>query len=59
MGEAGRLSLEESERVREDRLRLVWSRLDCLVILRNRELLRITAISTFFRDYCMRETEKE
>ena len=38
MGEAGRLSLEDSERLSEDRLRLVCSRLDCLVILRNKEL---------------------
>lgn len=38
VGEPGRLSLEDRERDREDRLRLVCSRLDCWVILRNKEL---------------------
>lgn len=38
VGEPGRLSPEDKERFREDRLRLVWSRFDCLVIFRNKEL---------------------
>ena len=38
MGEPGRLSPEDRERFREDRDRLVCSRLDCLVIFLNREL---------------------
>lgn len=38
MGEPGRLSPDERERFREERLRLVWSRLDCLVIFLNSEL---------------------
>lgn len=38
VGEPGRLSLEDKERLREDRLWLVCSRLACLVIFRNREL---------------------
>lgn len=38
VGEPGKLSLEERERFRDDKLRLVWSRFDCLVILRKREL---------------------
>lgn len=38
VGEPGRLSPDDRERFREDRLRLVWSRLDCLVIFLNREL---------------------
>lgn len=39
MGEPGPLSPDDRERLREDRLRLVWSRDACLVIFRNRELL--------------------
>ncbi|TNN74721.1 hypothetical protein EYF80_015039 [Liparis tanakae] len=39
VGEPGPLSPEESERFREDRLRLVWSRDACLVIFRNRDVL--------------------
>lgn len=38
VGEPGRLSLEDSERFKDDRLRLVCRRFDCLVIWRNREL---------------------
>lgn len=38
VGDPGRLSLEDRERFREDRLRLVCSRLDCLVIFLNSEL---------------------
>ncbi len=38
VGEPGRLSPDERERFKEERLRLVWSRLDCLVIFLNREL---------------------
>lgn len=38
VGEPGRLSPDESERFKEERLRLVWSRLDCLVIFLNKEL---------------------
>lgn len=38
MGEPGRLSLDESERLREDSDRLVCSRLACLVIFRKSEL---------------------
>lgn len=38
MGEPGRLSPDDRERFREERLRLVWSRFDCLVIFRNKEL---------------------
>lgn len=38
MGEAGRLSPDDRERLRDERLRLVWSRLDCLVIFLNKEL---------------------
>lgn len=51
MGEPGRLSPEDSERFRDDRLRLVCSRLDCLVIFRNREL-------RFLLQGRKRETEK-
>lgn len=39
MGEPGPLSPDDKERLREERLRLVWSRDACLVIFRNRELL--------------------
>lgn len=39
VGEPGRLSPDERERFKEERLRLVWSRLDCLVIFLKRELL--------------------
>lgn len=38
MGDPGRLSLEDRDRFKEDRLRLVCSRLDCLVIFLNSEL---------------------
>lgn len=38
VGEPGRLSPDERERFREERLRLVWSRFDCLVIFLNSEL---------------------
>lgn len=38
MGEPGRLSPDDRERFKEDRLLLVWSKLDCLVIFLNREL---------------------
>lgn len=38
VGEPGRLSPDDRERFKEERLRLVWSRLDCLVIFLNREL---------------------
>lgn len=38
VGEPGRLSLDDSERFSDDKLRLVCSRFDCLVILRKREL---------------------
>lgn len=38
VGEPGRLSPDDRERFREDRLRLVWSRFDCLVIFLNNEL---------------------
>lgn len=38
VGEPGRLSLDDSERFRDDSERLVCSRLDCFVILRNSEL---------------------
>lgn len=38
VGEPGRLSLEDSERFREDSERLVCSRFDCFVIFRKREL---------------------
>lgn len=38
VGEPGRLSPEERERFREERLRLVCSRLDCLVIFLKSEL---------------------
>lgn len=38
VGEPGRLSLEDRDRLREDRLRLVCSRLDCFVIFLNNEL---------------------
>lgn len=38
VGDPGRLSPEDRERFKDDRLRLVWSRLDCLVIFLNREL---------------------
>lgn len=38
VGEPGRLSPDDSERFKEERLRLVCSRLDCLVIFLNREL---------------------
>ena len=38
VGEPGRLSPEDRERFKDDRLRLVCNRLDCLVIFRNREL---------------------
>lgn len=38
VGDPGRLSPEDRERFKEERLRLVWSRLDCLVIFLNREL---------------------
>lgn len=38
VGEPGRLSLEDSERFSDDKLRLVCRRFDCLVILRNKEL---------------------
>lgn len=38
VGEPGRLSLEDRDRFREDRLRLVCSRLDCFVIFLNNEL---------------------
>lgn len=38
MGEPGRLSPDDSERFRDERLRLVWSRFDCLVILRSKQL---------------------
>lgn len=38
VGEPGRLSLEDSERFRDDSERLVCSRFDCFVILRKREL---------------------
>lgn len=39
VGEPGPLSPDDNERLREERLRLVWSRDACLVIFRNRELL--------------------
>ena len=39
VGEPGPLSPDDRERLREERLRLVWSRDACLVIFRNRELL--------------------
>lgn len=39
VGDPGTLSPDETERFREDRLRLVWRRVACLVILRNREFL--------------------
>lgn len=38
VGEPGRLSLDDSERFRDDSERLVCSRFDCFVILRNSEL---------------------
>lgn len=38
VGEPGRLSPDDRERLREERLRLVWRRLDCLVIFLKREL---------------------
>lgn len=38
VGDPGRLSLEDRDRFKEDRLRLVCSRLDCFVIFLNREL---------------------
>lgn len=38
MGEPGRLSLDDRERLRDDRERLVCSKLDCFVILRKSEL---------------------
>lgn len=38
VGDPGRLSPEDRDRFREERLRLVWSRLDCFVIFLNREL---------------------
>lgn len=39
VGDPGPLSPEDRERLREDRLRLVWSRDACLVIFLNREFL--------------------
>lgn len=39
MGDPGPLSPEDRERVREERLRLVWRRDACLVIFLNREFL--------------------
>lgn len=45
MGEPGTLSPEDTERFREDRLRLVCSRDACLVILRNREFLFLLSIA--------------
>lgn len=39
MGEPGPLSPEDSERFKEDRLRLVWRRDACLVIFLNRDVL--------------------
>lgn len=39
VGEAGPLSPDDSERLRDDRLRLVCSSDACLVILRNRDVL--------------------
>lgn len=39
MGEHGPLSPDDKERLREERLRLVWSKEACFVIFRNRELL--------------------
>lgn len=38
VGEPGPLSPEDSERFREDRLRLVWRRDACLVIFLNRDV---------------------
>lgn len=38
VGEPGRLSLDDKDRFREDRDRLVCSRFDCFVIFRKREL---------------------
>lgn len=38
VGEPGRLSLDDSERLSDDSERLVCSRFDCFVILRKREL---------------------
>lgn len=38
VGEPGKLSLEDKERFKDDKLRLVCSKFDCLVILRNKEL---------------------
>lgn len=38
VGDPGPLSPDDSERLREERLRLVCSRDACLVILRNREV---------------------
>jgi len=39
VGEPGRLSPDDRERFKEERLLLVCSRLDCLVIFLKRELL--------------------
>lgn len=39
VGEPGPLSPDDSERLREDRLRLVWRRDACLVIFLKREVL--------------------
>lgn len=39
MGDPGPLSPDESERFRDDRLRLVWSRDACLVIFLKRDVL--------------------
>ena len=52
VGEPGRLSPGDSERLREDRLWLVCSKLDCLVIFLNREL-------RFLLQQIRKEGEKE
>lgn len=38
VGDPGRLSPDERERFKDERLRLVWSRLDCFVIFLKSEL---------------------